>query len=296
MKPNETSTSWRAHGLHGAITALALASALVLQTGCGGSPFVDIEETVNCAVTNCKDSELLQSDALSPHAIVLGQDGLLNVSVSVGQSANLLTRIRLTGADRIYAQTDSQRIELRDSDGRGSSYIGQLPSSQVQPSISIILERRGEQHVSSVTLPKSFSVLSPLGPVSLNRSAGKLMVQLGQEAGSSVDNRSNLRCKRADGSSFSGGMSDGVSLPFLIENQAGAPWVRINTLDLDLALNEHSRSLDKTTPNLSAVQSCEIDVSWRVYRMGSTASTLSRHTTVRGERAARQSIGYDARL
>jgi len=282
--------------LHGGISLLALASAASMLAACGGSPGVEIAEFYDCALTNCKDSELLSTDALSPRAVIRGEGSVLNISTQVGQSANLLTRVRLTGADRLYAQTSSQRIELRDSDGKGSSYTGSLTVSGEEPSLSIVLERRGEQHVNSVTLPKSFSVLAPVGPVNLGLKTGKLMVNLGHAGGSSVDNLSSLRCTRKDGSSFSGGRSDNYSLPFVIESVNGSPWVRINTADLDLSLNQHSSSLDTNAPNTSPVQTCEIAVSWRVYRMGSTASTLSRYSSVRGERAASQSISYDARL
>ncbi|WIV98306.1 hypothetical protein [Kinneretia aquatilis] len=283
-------------GLHGGISLLALGCVASMLAACGGSPGAEIVEVYDCVLTNCKDSELLSTDALSPHAVIRGEGNVLNISAQLGQSANLLTRVRLTGADRFFAQTSSQRIELRDSDGKGSSYTGSLTVSAEEPSLSIVLERRGEQHVNSVTLPKSFSVLAPVGPVNLGLKTGKLMVNLGHASGSSVDNLSSLRCTRKDGSSFSGGRSDNYSLPFVIENVNGSPWVRINTADLDLSLNQHSSSLDTNAPNTSPVQTCEIAVSWRVYRMGSTASTLSRHSTVRGERAASQSISYDARL
>ena len=103
-------------GLHGGISLLALGCVASMLAACGGSPGAEIVEVYDCVLTNCKDSELLSTDALSPHAVIRGEGNVLNISAQLGQSANLLTRVRLTGADRFFAQTSSQRIELRDSD------------------------------------------------------------------------------------------------------------------------------------------------------------------------------------
>jgi hypothetical protein len=77
-----------------------------------------------------------------------------------------------------------------------------LADNTTQALANIQFQRGNEYFPASVTLPAPFSILSPSGPVNLNRSAGKLRVQLSRDVSNGVYISLSLQCRRTDGSSF----------------------------------------------------------------------------------------------
>ncbi|MFY7867280.1 hypothetical protein [Roseateles sp.] len=269
--------------------ALTLLSGLALSA-CGGSNFIDefVEDTI-CGVTNCKESETLKVEDISPRYKVTQDNGVVKIDARLSQSANLITVVRPSGSDRMSASIGALRVDLTDISGRRSDYSAKIADASEEPVVTINFHRGAEVYPSTVTMPKPFSVQSPTGTPLIARSTGQFKVQMTQLPSSKMSLLVAAQCRRADGSSFeSKGEPMGVALD-------GAAY-RISTLDLDLALNRASKGVDPATPNTSLVQSCDLNFQWTLNNVGSMAPGLNRYGSIVASRSAAHKASYDARL
>ncbi len=274
--------------LYGGISAAALLSTLLLSA-CGGSIVEAIVDDVTCAVTNCKLSDTLKLDDISPKFTVTQENGQVKVEGRLGYSANLLTVVHPSGNDHMSASVGGQRRDLVDEDGKRTNYSVFLADTSEQPIVTANFVRGSELHGSTVTMPKAFSVVAPSGTPMIARSAGKFVVQLSQPYSDRMGLGVNMACKRADGSSF-----DSKGEPLGVASEGSN--YRIGTLDLDAALNRASVNFNPNSPNTSPVQTCELTFRWQLSQTGTVASTLNRHAEIVARRIASQNASYDARL
>jgi hypothetical protein len=253
-----------------------------------------VAQAINCSVLNCKESDTLQLSDIRTSFVVTQSNGSVLVQAQLGQSANLLTRVRPSGTDRLTASLGSQAQELLDTSGERLSYAASFTDAGEQPSVVVRFQRGSDSYGSAVTMPKPFSVLSPAAPVSLGRSSTALPVRLSLSSGPLATATMKLRCNRGDGTSFSGETDVGP-----VEFDSAAPGggvYRLSPGRLDAILNEYSKGLNGTSPNLSAVTSCELDLVWTQTINGTTASALSGYSVIQATRSASHKISYDARL
>jgi hypothetical protein len=274
--------------LYGAVTVAALLSTLLLSA-CGGSIVDAIVDDLTCAVTNCKDSATLKVDEISPRFTVTQENGRVKVEGRLGHSANLLTVVHPSGNDHMSASVGNQRRDLEDEDGKRTNYSVYLADASEQPIVTANFVRGSELHGSTVTMPKTFSVVAPTGTPMIGRSSGKFLVQLSQPYTNQMGVSVSMACKRADGSNFD---SKNESLSSAPEGNG----YRISTLDLDVALNRASVNFNPNSPNSSLVQTCDLTFQWTVSQTGTVASTLNRHSSIVAERRVKHTATYDARL
>lgn len=270
------------------ISAVALLSALMLSA-CGGDSVGEIVDDIVCVYTNCKMSDSLKVDDISPKFTVTQQNGQVKVAARLGQSANLITVVHLSGSDHLSASIGNQRRDLQEEGGKLAKYSVQLADASEQPLVSANFVRGSELHGSTVTMPKPFSVLAPVGVPMIARSSGKFVVQMNQPYSDKMGLNVDMVCKRSDGSGFD---SKDEFLPVLAEGGA----YRLATLELDAALNRASLAYNTQSPNSSPVQTCELSFRWTLRQTGTVASTLNRHSSIVALREVVQAAAYDARL
>jgi len=272
--------------------ALTLLSGLALSA-CGGSEiqsFIDdiVDDTI-CGVTNCKESETLKVEDISPRYKVTQDNGLVKIDARLSQSANLITVVRPSGSDRMSASIGALRVDLTDISGRRSDYSAKIADASEEPMVTINFHRGADVYTSTVKMPKPFSVQSPTGTPLIARSSGQFKVQMTQLPSSNMSLLVAAQCRRADGSSFE---SKGEPLGVALDGAA----YRISTLDLDLVLNRASKGIDPANPNTSLVQSCDLSFNWTLNNVGSMAPGLNRYGSIVASRSAAQKASYDARL
>ena len=172
------------------VTALALGplAVLGLLAGCGGVASDignDIGEAVAdgfvCGLRNCTESSALNLDEISPRftATQAAGDATVQVSGSLGKSANLLTTVLMAPTERLSASVDgSPEVALANPDGKRYDYTARLPATSAQPVVQVVFTRAGVRHVSQVTLPPAFTVLQPASGAVLTRGGAALPVRL----------------------------------------------------------------------------------------------------------------------
>jgi hypothetical protein len=276
--------------LVGAISAAALLSTVFL--GACGSGAVDdladeIADALVCGLSNCKQSDSLRLEDISPRYQLTQQNGQVRVDARLGQSANVVTVVQPSGADHLSASIGNQRRDLADQDGKRKQYSVLLADASEQPTVSVNFVRGSELHTSTVSFPKPFALVAPTGTPMIARSAGKFLVQMSQPYANQMALSVSMACKRADGSSFTSKEDPLAHAP-----EAGN--YRIGTLDLDATLNRASLNANSSSPSL--VQSCELTFQWTLRQSGTLAATLSRHGSIVAERSISQTASYDARL
>ncbi|MBC3933936.1 hypothetical protein [Undibacterium rugosum] len=243
---------------------------------------------IACALTNCKDSADVSLQDISMHFIVTQRNGVVQVDGGLGQSANLLTVVRPSGGDQLSASSNGQTVMLSDIDGTRYKYRAQIPDASVQPVVTVNFIRAGTAYPNMVTLPAVFSIVNPAGPVTLARSAGKLRVQFSRSMPDNVAVGVTMKCTRYDGSSF----NEQSDLPYKLDPDA----YRIDTLDLDRALNARSVAANNNNANTALVSYCDLELIWTNYTTGTTHPSLNKYSNIRGQRSASHQVFYDARI
>src|SRR6185369_15808716 len=108
----------------------------------------------------------------------------------------------------------AERQPLRATDDTRMVFAGALDSQPPTPTVTVVVTRGGVQQRSSVTVPAAFSVLSPVGPATLHKSAGQLLVQVSVPATDPVSFATTGTCTRGD---LNGNFDvSGISVPALL--------------------------------------------------------------------------------
>lgn len=269
------------------------AGMLLILSACGGGSAADdvankISTGILCGLFNCKDSADLALQDISTRFVVTQRNGVVLVDAGLGQSANIVTVVRTSGNDQLSASANGQTVPLSATDELRSRYSAQIPDASVQPVVTVNFIRGGTAYPNMVTLPAVFSIVNPAGPVTLARSAGKLRVQFSRNMQGNLSIRVAMKCTRYDGSSF----NEQSDLPFKLESDA----YRIDTLDLDRALNARSVAANNNNANTALVSYCDLELIWSNYTTGTTHPSLNKYSIISGERSASHQVFYDARL
>jgi len=269
---------------------------LLALSACGGSgPGDDFDNAMSCIFANCKDSDTLKVADISALYTVSQSGGNVRVDAQLGQSANLLTRLRLTSQDRLSATVGNQRAELTATDSTQLFYAANFSNGTAQPSASVEFQRGADSYTSTVTMPAAFSVVAPTGTSLLARSSGKLLVHLSLPVSVQATASANLiDCVRVDNSHFS---AQAVPVASSWDDPAAPNGrYRIDTLALDKTLNERSANANNNNASTALVASCELELVW-TYRLNGTISPgMNQHGYISALRTASHKIVYNSRL
>lgn len=286
------------------VTALGLLPLAILGglAGCGGVANdigndigQAVGEAVACGVRNCTESSTLNVDEISPRftAKQAAGDSSVQISGSLGKSANLLTTVLMAPNERLTASVDgAPEVTMANPDGKRYDYTARLPAASAQPVVQVVFTRAGVRHVSQVTMPPAFTVLQPTGAAVLTRTGAALPVRLSLATASTASATAVGSCTRADGSSFT---TTGTGLGAVGETGVAGGY-RLEPAAVDEALTATSRSLNNNDTRTPAVARCELTVVWSARAEGSTPATMNQHGSLVGERSAAHPLSYDARL
>lgn len=276
-------------------------SALLLS-GCGGGVAQDIGNAIGCALSNCTESPMLTVGEISTHYTITQIGNAVEFRVGLGKSANVFTIVKPSGADRLSASYGNQSVYLTDLYGDRSIYTANLVddsakplpgTNAVTPLVTVNFHRGADTYASTVYMPPPFEILSPSGPTNLGRSTGKIQVRLGIHDPNSVGFTMAGNCQRTDGSNFDLATSTSTAIFKESATQEGMTY-RINTLDLDLTLNQVSKGINTATPNQALVKECGLDFTWTENISGQTPSAMSKYGYIIGQKRASHKVYYFA--
>ncbi|MEJ5999853.1 hypothetical protein [Paucibacter soli] len=261
--------------------------------GCGGVAddiAKPIADAYVCAFTNCKESDSLALEDISPSFVVSRAAGQLRVEAGFGYRANLLTQVRLSSSDRLSAIVDGQRHDFSSTDDSRANWVAQFPANGATPSVQLTLERGTRTLTSSVQLPQ-LALLSTAQSVTLTRSSGGYVVQLSSGDSAHLGARVEGECSRVDGSRFK---LTGDAIAYSPQGSgAGGAWAyRVDSAQLDSRLNELSRQNNKQDPATSPVASCQLSVNWVLDQPGQLDPGFSSHGRIVGRAQVSQGLSY----
>lgn len=265
---------------------LRLAGALFmagLLHGCGGGGS-DAAEAMACAFANCKDSpDVSVSDISASYEVV--QDGArVTATSALGYRYNLATVVRLRGSDSLVAGTGAQSRQMVATEPTLGSFAASFDAQPATPTVSVDFIRGAQLERSTVTLPKAFVLLNPLGHVTLPLSAGQLLVDVSAPPDEPVTVYASGNCSRSDGTSVSYGSSLGGSVQFVGAVGSGSRY-RLDAAAFDFAIN---------IAGAAKVTQCDLTLKWQRVIEGSSAAGLHPHSRIVGITQQLMTLHYDA--
>jgi hypothetical protein len=274
------------------ICSMGLAcSFAALLSSCGGGGSDSIGNTIACAFQNCTNSATISVGDINAYYVVTQGGNDLHVAASLGQTANLLTTVQLSGGDSLAASVDNQSAGLGLAGGMFASYVADFADGNTQPVVTVDFNRSGTAYASTVTMPPQFSVLAPLPPTGVTRAMGSFTVDLGIANDKLLSATLNAQCARLDGTTFSGtgsltyGGGNAVS---------GGTALTVDTATLDTDLNSIGQLINSAAPDKSLVANCDVQIVWMLTQNGQVSSSLYKNSRILGETSATQSLHYDA--
>ena len=245
-----------------------------------------------CIISNCTNSNADVVSDIRTSYVVTQKNGQVTITASIGQTANLLTAVAITGGDSLTATVDGQAATFQSTPDTGTPYTAMVPDASLQPVVAVNFLRGTSMYPSTVTLPSPFAMLSPMGTVNLGKSAGKLLVQLSLSPTANVGAIVNMQCNRADGTSFSG--QDAVPVSYVANTNNS---FAIYTSDLDVVLNGASQTPNNQgVSNISPVTTCGLNIDWQTKVYGTVSSGLYRSSYIVGIQSVQNQVSYDSRL
>jgi len=264
----------------------------VALAGCGGvaddiaKPVVD---TYVCAFTNCKESETLALQDISPSFVVSQAEGQLRAEAGFGYRANLLTQVRLSGSDRLSAMAQGQRHDFSNTDDSRASWVAQWPAEGGAAGVQLVLQRGAQTFVSSVQLPV-LAMPSAQQELTLTRSSGGYAAQLSSGDSAHLSAHADGVCTRVDGSGFT---LQGQGIEVSPRGGGADAWLYwVDSAWLDKRLNELSRQSNGAAAGTAAVASCQLAVSWALEVPGQLDPAFSSHGRIVGRALVRQRLSY----
>jgi len=273
-----------------------MVAASLLGTACGGGGVAeDIVpnplEGFDCALLNCKESNTVSTDNVSPRFTITQANGRVHVDAWLSQSANLLTTLLPSPGDSLTASDgDAPPVKLRGESGNRQRWVTDFADANAQPRITVNFVRNGLVYPNVVTMPKPFSITSPVGVLQIRRSTGQFDVQFASDDLQNVTLTTDASCTRSDHSSF-------TSKDVLLGPQQDArdpSLFHISTLALDTALNNASVNASQNNPSLSPVASCSLTLNWKILVRGTVAPELNQHGSIVATRTVGQAASYNA--
>lgn len=273
-----------------------MVAASLLGTACGGGGVAeDIVpnplEGFDCALLNCKESNTVSTDNVSPRFTITQANGKVHVDAWLSQSANVLTTLMPSPGDSLTASDgDAPPVKLRDESNDRMRWVTDFSNTSAQPRITVNFVRNGQAYPNVVTMPKPFSIVSPAGGLQIRRSTGQLDVKLASDNLQSVGLAVDANCTRSDRSNFA---SKGVGLNRQ-QDTTDASTFHISTLALDKALNDASVAANKNDPLTSPVANCSLTLNWTITVEGTVAPALNQHGWIVATRSVGLAASYDA--
>jgi hypothetical protein len=286
---------------------IGLTSGLVLNGCGGGGPVEDIAQEISSAITcslaNCTDSSTMPISDIRTFFVITQQNGVVNVNASLGKTANVLTVVYLGGGDTISAVDGNQTITLQSQNSNPAlaNYAGTFNDASAQPTVMVNFNRGSTAYHSVVTMPTALLLQSP-SSVNLGKAAGSMQVQLSTAANpinavsTVVSSPMTGNCTRADSSTFA------VQSQLPIFSTAAAPKGQtgtiytISTQNLDAQLNTIGQQQSTSSPNLSPVTTCTLNVSWTSTVTGTSDPALYYGSIIQASRSVAQTINYYANM
>ena len=281
------------------IGALSLVTSTVFLGGCGlGSEAEEqgreIGSAIACALVNCTNSDTMIVSDITASYFVTQKSGQVSISAFFGQTANVLTTVAITGGDALSAAVDNQPVTFQATPTFGSPYTARVADASLQPVASINFVRGVTSYTSTVTLPPSFSMLSPTRVVNVGKSTGNLVVQLSLPTTTNVQGTINGSCNRADGSNFVISNPIPVSVtpvPNTNNNFAMA------TADIDSQVNYVGQTANaQGVSNKSPVTTCALQVDWQTQVSGVVSPSFYKASRILGIQSVENQVNYDARI
>ena len=124
-----------------------------------------------CIISNCTNSNADVVSDIRTSYVVSQKNGQVTITASIGQTANLLTAVAITGGDSLTATVDGQAATFQSTPDTGTPYTAMVPDASLQPVVAVNFLRATSVYPSIVTLPPSFAMLTPIGTVNLGKSA-----------------------------------------------------------------------------------------------------------------------------
>ena len=279
------------------IGSLSLVASTVFLGGCGlGSDIASagsaIGSAVVCALVNCTNSDTMVVSDITASYFVTQKNGQVSISAFFGQTANVLTTVAISGGDTLSATVDNQSVTFQATPTFGSPYTARVADASLQPVTSINFVRGVTSYTSTVTLPPSFSMLSPTGVVNVGKSIGNLVVQLSLPTTTNVQGTINGSCNRADGSNFVINNPIPVSVtpvPNTNNNFAMA------TADIDSQVNYVGQTANaQGVSNKSPVTTCALQVDWQTQVSGVVSPSFYKTSRILGIHSVENQINYDS--
>jgi hypothetical protein len=271
-----------------------LASSLALAACGGGGDFDDLGTDIACAFVNCKESEAVAVSDISPRYEVSQSGSRVSAHASLGYRSNLITVVRLGGADTLTMEIGSMQRRMQPTDESRFDSASFLDNQPATPTVAITFSRGGQPQRSTVTLPATFSVLSPVGPVTLAKSAGQLLVQVSTPPVETLATRLSGTCTRSDASGNFAVSANMFGAALLGPAPQGTSY-RIDTLALDAAVN--ALGIPANTPDPAAlpdVVSCELQITFRRELRGASAPGMHDSGTIVGVTQQAIAVSYRA--
>lgn len=265
---------------------LALLAAMGLSA-CGGGGGAD--EAILCSFANCKASAEVVDGDLALSADVRQQGASLLVSVKTGYRANLLTVVQLDARESLTAEMSGQRQTLRPGDVVTSPWTAEFPAAGVSPEVGVLLQRAdGKLHRSTVQLPAPFRWLSGASAWTGRSGVVDQVVDLppNEVLGTALE---RVRCERSDGVVIERpSLNDLGQQPLPATHPQGS----LRRLDLVRLAAAVEATLLQGAPVGSSLRQCSFDLLWTRGRVGTTAPTLSKYSSISGRYAQSLSVRW----
>jgi hypothetical protein len=266
-------------GLGGALLVASLLQA------CGGDAGAsDVAAAMACAFANCKDSPDVSVSDISASYEVVQEGTRVTAKSALGYRYNLVTAVRLRGADSLVASVGAQSRSMTATDPTFGFFAASFDAQPATPTVSVDFIRGAQVERSTVTLPKAFVLLNPLGPATLPLSAGQLLVDVSAPPDEPVTVYASGNCSRLDGTSaaYTGGL--GISVQLVGALGSGSRY-RVGAPAFDAAVN---------TAGAAKVTHCDLTVKWQRVIEGSSAAGLHPHSRIVGITQQSMTLHYDA--
>jgi hypothetical protein len=267
--------------------AVALSAMGVLHA-CGGGTAEDVAEAIGCTFANCKDSPDVSVADLSASYEVIQDGSHITANSILGYRYNLVTLVRLRGGDSLTANTGALSKPMLPIDSLLASFTTSFDGQAAASTVSVDFRRGTQVERSTVTLPRAFVLLNPLGPVTLPLSAGQLLVDVSAAPDEPLTVKSSGTCWRADGTTKT--VSNPVYGQFVSANGSGSRY-RVDTPTLDAAVNLPAPMPGET---VQKVTRCDLILEWRRTVEGTPAAGMHPSSRIQGVTRQSMTVHYDA--
>lgn len=259
------------------LTLTAVLAAAAITSACGGGGGEEPATDLECVFANCKNSLDIQVSDLSA-GYEITQEGTRVTAVStMGYRYNLLTVVRVTGGDTLTLSSGAQSREMHPTDASWWHASTSLDGLGQSPTVSVDFRRGTQVERSTVTLPRVFSIVSPVGAVELKHSAGQLLATLTTLPTDQLVTWVEGSCRRTDGTQFP--IKTQFHPAYLSAQPAGGLY-RIGGSELDSSISLANRQAQPD--NLSPVERCDVTLLWRSEVYGTTPAGLHPSSSIVG--------------